>query len=207
MQVVKCWLDSFVIDPKIGLALVGLGCPLMPKLTNRAIKKTDGHIVAAPYTEVASLAPPWRGGMVMLSKNHWHAPISDECQSCGESRMLTPQKSMKIMHGFHETVCLLCGSTDFMSCQKCFIPWSVKWIKCMNVENMRPRQRLKLDSVRQLLCYTCIYDREYDLDIENELTDEQEAQLAKVKEYRLSTGGGPPVELVSVRLLCTARVS
>ena len=33
-------------------------------------KKTDGHIVAAPYTEVASLAPPWRDGMVMLSKNH-----------------------------------------------------------------------------------------------------------------------------------------
>ena len=77
----------------------------------------------------------------------------------------------------------------------------------MNVESMRPRQRLKLDSVRQLLCYTSIYDREYELDIENELTDNQEAQLAKVKEYMLSTGGGPPLELVSVRLLCTARVS
>ena len=111
---------------------------------------------------------------------------------------------MMVMHVFHETVCLLCDSDDFMFCQKCFIPWSVKWIECMNVESMRPRQRLKLDNVRQLLCYTCIYDREYELDIENELTDNQEAHYAKVKEYLLSTGGGTPLELVSVRLLCTA---
>ena len=189
----------------------------MPKLTNRRIEKPDVHIVAArrlllrhyaaPSTEVGSLAPHWSDNMVMLSKDHWHTAISDECKSCGESRMLTPRKSMMIMHGFLENVCLLCYSDDCMFCQKCFIPWSVEWIKCVNAESMRPRQRLKLDSVRQLLCYTCIYDREYDLDIENELTDEQEAQLAKVKEYMLSTGGGPPLELVSVRLLCTTRVS
>ena len=114
---------------------------------------------------------------------------------------------MMVMHVFHETVCLLCDSDDFMFCQKCFIPWSVKWSECMNVGSMTPRRRLELDSVRQLLCYPCIYDREYELDIENELTDDQEAQLAKVKEYMLSTGGGRPLELVSVRLLCTARCS
>ena len=47
--------------------------------------------------------------------------------------------------------------------------------KCMNVKSMRPRQRLKLDIVRQLLCYTCIYDMEYELDIEQEFTDDHEA--------------------------------
>jgi hypothetical protein len=87
-----------------------------------------------------------------------------------------------------------------MFCQQCFIPWSVKWIECMNVESMRPRRRLELDSVRQLLCYTCIYDREYELDIMNGLTDDQEAHLAKVKEYMITTGGGPPSELARVRL-------
>jgi hypothetical protein len=89
-----------------------------------------------------------------------------------------------------------------MFSQQCFISWSVKWTECMSVESMRPRRRLKLDSVRQLLCYTCIYDREYELDIENELTDDQEAQLAMMKEYMISTGGGPPLELLeAVRLL------
>ena len=44
--------------------------------------------------------------MVMLSKDHWHSAISDECKSCGESRMLTPRKSMMIMHNFLENVCL-----------------------------------------------------------------------------------------------------
>ena len=143
--------------------------------------------------------------MVMLSKDHWHTAISDECKSCGESRMLTPRKSMMIMHNFLENVCLLCYSDDCMFCQKCFIPWSVKWIKCMNVENMRPRQRLKLDSVKQSLCFTCIYDGECDLDIDNKLTDAQEAHFSKVKEYMLSTGEGPRVELVSVRLLAFPR--
>jgi hypothetical protein len=183
----------------------------MPKLTNRRIEKPDVHIVAArklllrhhaaSSTEVACLALHWSDDMVMLSKDHWHAAISDERKSCGESRMLAPWTSMKIMHGFHETVCLLCDSDDFMFCQKCFIPWSANWIECMNVESMSPRQRFLLDSARQLLCYTCIYNREYELDSVNRLTDDQEAQLAKVKEYMINTGGGPPLELVSVRLL------
>ena len=90
--------------------------------------------------------------MVMLSKDHWHAAISDECKSCGESRMLTPWKSTLTMHGFHETVCLLCDADDFMFCQKCFIPWSVNWIGCMNVESMSPRQKLRLDNTEQFLC-------------------------------------------------------
>ena len=106
--------------------------------------------------------------------------------------MLTPWKSKRIMHGFHEAVCLLCDGDDFIFCQKCLKPWSVNWIECMNVENMSPRQKLRLDSAEQFLCFTCIYVREYELDIVNGLTDDQEAQFAKVKEYMISTGGGPP---------------
>ena len=106
---------------------------------------------------------------------------------------------MTIMHGFYENVCLLCDSDDFMFCPNCFIPWSVKWTECMNIENMSAMRRLKLCSVRQLLCYTCIYVMEYDLDLEKELTHDQEAKLTKVTEYMKS--GGPPLELVSVKLL------
>ena len=91
--------------------------------------------------------------MVMLSEDHWRAAISDECKSCGESKMLAPQKSMMIMHGFHETVCLLRDCDDFMFYQKCFIPWSVNWIECMNVESMSPRQKLKLDNAEHFFVF------------------------------------------------------
>ena len=115
--------------------------------------------------------------------------------------MLTPWKAKRIMHGFHAAVCLLCDGDDFIFCQQCFIPWSANWIECMNVESMSPRQKLRLDNAEQFLCFTCIYDCEYELDIVNGLTDDQEAQLAKVKEYMINIGGVPPVGLASVRLL------
>ena len=51
------------------------------------------------------------------------------------------------------------------------------------------------------MCFSCKYDCQYGLDIVNGLTDDQEAQLEKVKEYMIRTGGTPPLGLASVRLL------
>ena len=138
----------------------------MKKRTNRRREKSDVRIDAAHklllrhyavFSEVACLVPHWSDDMVMLSKYYFHASISDECQSCGESMMLTPWKSKRIMHVFHETVCLLCDGDDFIFCQKCFIPSNVNWIEFMNVESMSPRQKLRLDSAEQFLCVSRAY--------------------------------------------------
>ena len=87
----------------------------------------------------------------------------------GLNPALTPWKPNRIMHGFHEMVCLLCEGDDFIFCQEGLIPWSAKWTECMIDESTSPMQKLRLNK----------------LDIVNGLTDAQEAQLAKVKEYMI----------------------
>ena len=86
--------------------------------------------------------------------------------------MLAPWKPKRIMHAFHEAVCLFCDGDDFIFCPKCFISWSVDWVACMNVESMSSRQKLRLDHAERFFCFTCIYDCEYELGIVNGLTDD-----------------------------------
>jgi len=112
------------------------------------------------------------------------------CTLCGNTDSILADEHTRTKR------CVLCAVTDETYCDACFLPWIPQWKQNMNLvqytRDKNPPTVLQLDSIRQLLCYHCIADNEYDLEIKNLLSGCQADQLERVERQADETDGFPP---------------
>jgi len=124
------------------------------------------------------------------------------CTLCGRTDSILADEHTKTKQ------CVLCAVTDETYCDACFLPWKPQWKRNMNLAQYTRCNSptvLQLDSIRQLLCYHCIADNQYDLEITNFLSRCQRDQLVRVERQAVETGGFPPPVLLRTSVL-TIRV-
>ena len=115
------------------------------------------------------------------------------CTLCGRTDCILADEHTRTKQ------CVLCGVTDESYCDACFLPWNPQWKDNMNLvqyTTYNSQTVLQLESDRELLCYHCIADNEYDLEITTLLSECRAEQLERVLRQADETGGFPPIILV-----------
>ena len=95
--------------------------------------------------------------------------------------------------------CMLCGIDNDWVCRDCFVPWHHTW-----------RYRIDLRSAPKWLwqdlkaggsvCYQCVAEREYGLDVRDSLSSEQKIQLDNIELWQdLKPGGSLIYQCIAER--------
>ena len=168
----------------------------VPALEDSATASSQGHSVQEPEH---------RNGMISVAPGFFHADVTGTCELCGGHRSLGEEERNRILQGRYDLECVLCNVSEASRCKDCFLPWNPEWRSRMDSEvfdGYRPASRL--DNGETFLCYQCVAEKEYGLDIEHQLTEDQKKQLTKVAGLAEELGVWPGVQVLSVQKIRVA---
>ena len=163
------------------------------------------HSATGSAQSTSAREPEHRQGMIRVAPGFFHADVTGPCGLCGGSRSLGEEQRSRILQGHYDLQCILCNASEASRCKDCFLPWNPEWRSRMDSEvfdGYRPASRL--DNSETFLCYQCVAEKEYGLDIEDRLTEDQKKQLTKVVGLAEELGVWPGVQVLSVQKIRVA---